>query len=98
VTSVLNFSQLLRIVPDEFRGRVFSTLESLTWATMMLSMTAAGIASKYAGPRTLGLWSGVLSASTAFVWTWMNLTRRLPQPSREGIEPDEIEVHGEPTV
>ena len=29
VSSVLNMSQLLRIVPDEFRGRVFATMESL---------------------------------------------------------------------
>ena len=47
VSSVLNVSQLLRRVPDEFRGRVFATIESLTWSTMMVSMTAAGIASQY---------------------------------------------------
>ena len=50
VSSVLNVSQLLRHVPDEFRGRVFATTESLTWSTMMVSMTAAGIASQYHSP------------------------------------------------
>ena len=45
VSSVLNFSQLLRHVEDRFRGRVFATLESLTWSTMLLSMMAAGAAS-----------------------------------------------------
>ena len=64
----LNVSQLLRRVPDEFRGRVFSTAESLTWSTMMVSMTAAGIASQYHGPRTIGLVAGILSSSTAIFW------------------------------
>src|SRR5262245_59009202 len=38
VTSVMNFSQLLRHVSDTYRGRVFSTIESMVWSTMMLSM------------------------------------------------------------
>src|SRR5258706_14570155 len=42
VTSVMNFSQLLRHVSNEYRGRVFATIESMTWSTMMLSMMAAG--------------------------------------------------------
>ena len=40
VSSVLNTTLLLRHVADSFRGRVFSTNESLVWATMMLSMLA----------------------------------------------------------
>ena len=47
VSSVLNVSQMLKRVPDEFRGRVFATIDSLTWSTMMVSMTGAGIASQY---------------------------------------------------
>jgi len=65
VSSVLNVSQLLRRVPDEFRGRVFSTAESLVWSTMMVSMTAAGIASQYHSPRTIGLVAGILSSTAA---------------------------------
>jgi MFS family permease len=98
VSSVLNFSQLLRHIPDEFRGRVFSTMESLTWATMMLSMMAAGAASEFASVRTIGAWSGVLSASTAFWWAWANWKGRLPEPPQAGVSPEEVEVHGEPTV
>ena len=41
--------QLLRIVDDRFRGRVFSTMESTQWSVMMLSMVAAGMASQYRG-------------------------------------------------
>jgi len=98
VSSVLNMTQLLRNVPDEYRGRVFATNESLTWAVMMLSMAAAGVASISVSPRTIGVWSGVLSSTTALAWGFLNLTGRLPEPSREGVEPEEVEVHGEPTV
>ncbi len=47
VSSVLNYSQLLRHVANEFRGRVFATMESMVWSTMMISMMLAGIASQY---------------------------------------------------
>jgi len=98
VSSVLNMSQLLRHVSDEYRGRVFATMESLTWAVMMLSMSGAGIASLEVDPRTIGAWSGVLSSTTAIAWAVLNLSGRLPEPEATGIERDEIEVHGEPTV
>jgi hypothetical protein len=95
---VLNFTQLLRHVADEFRGRVFSTIESMTWATMMLSMMAAGVASTSWSPRTIGAWAGVLSSTTALFWGWANWTGRLPEPPAVGVEPEEVEVHGDPTV
>ncbi len=98
VSSVLNFAHLLRHVPDEYRGRVFATLETLTWSTMMVSMMAAGIASQSVSPRIIGLWSGLFSSSTAVFWTWLNLAGRLPEPPATGVEPEEVEVHGEPTL
>ncbi len=98
VSSVLNMSQLLRRVSDEFRGRVFATMETMQWSTMMLSMAGAGVASQNWSPRTIGLVSGLLSSSTAFFWLWANWTGRLPEPAREGVEPEEIEVHGDPVV
>jgi predicted MFS family arabinose efflux permease len=98
VTSVLNFSQLLRHVANDYRGRVFSTVESMTWSTMMLSMMAAGIASQYYSPRTIGAVSGALSSTTAIFWCWAHLAGKLPEPKREGIDPREVEVHGEQTV
>lgn len=96
VSSVLNYTQLLRHVSDEYRGRVFSTMESMTWATMMLSMMGAGVASQAWGPRTIGAWSGVLSSTTAIFWAWANWSGRLPQPPEEGAAPEEVEVHGDP--
>ena len=98
VSSVLNLSQLLRRVPDEYRGRVFSTIESLVWSTMMFSMTAAGIASQYQSPRTIGCVAGILSSSTAVFWAWANWKGKLPEPEPLPEEPEEVEVHGEPTV
>ena len=80
VTSVLNNAQLLRHTPDQFRGRVFSTLESLRWSSMILSMAAAGIASQYCSPRTIGLIAGALGLATALAWAWLDSTGRLPEP------------------
>ena len=98
VSSVLNTSQLLRRVPDEFRGRVFSTSESLTWSTMMISMTAAGISSQYHSPRAIGFVAGLLSSSTALFWGWANWQGKLPEPAPLPVEPEVVEIHGEPTV
>ena len=80
VTTVLNNAQLLRHTPDEFRGRVFSTMESIRWSVMIVSMAAAGIASQYVSPRTIGLVAGALGSVTAVGWAWMDWSGRLPEP------------------
>ena len=100
VSSVMNTSQLLRHVSNEFRGRVFATIETFSWSTMMLSMLGAGLASQKwpQGSRMIGAVSGLLSSSTAIFWLWANWTGRLPEPAVEGIEPREVEVHGDPVV
>jgi len=98
VSSVLNFAQLLRHVSGEYRGRVFSTIESWTWMTMMISMAIAGAASEKVDPRTIGAAAGCLSASTAFFWAWANWSGKLPEPVLAGVEPEEVEVHGDPVV
>ncbi len=98
LSSVLNTGKLMRHVPDAFRGRVFSTLESTTWSVMMISMMLAGIATQYWDPRTIGAIAGALSSTTAISWAWMNATGRLPEPAREGVELEDVEVHGDPTV
>jgi MFS family permease len=98
VSSVLNMAQQLRHVPNEFRGRVFSTIESWNWMTMMLSMALAGVASEHHSPRVIGAWSGVLSSLTGVFWAWANFAGKLPEPELAGVDPDEVEVHGDPTV
>ncbi len=83
VTSVLNNLQLLRHTPDQFRGRVFATMESLRWSVMMVSMAAAGIASQFVGPRLIGLIAGAFGTLTAVGWGWYDSAGRLPEPSRK---------------
>ena len=92
ISSVLNVTQLLRRVPDGFRGRVFATIDSLTWSVMMLSLTGAGVASQYHGPRTIGFVAGILSSSTAIFWGWADWKGKLPEPESLIIEPPEVEV------
>ncbi|PWU07107.1 MAG: MFS transporter [Terriglobia bacterium] len=98
VSSILNMSQLLRHVSDSFRGRVFATNESMQWSVMMISMTLAGVASQTWNPRTIGAIAGALSSTTAIFWGWAHVTGRLPEPPREGVLPEEVEVHGDPAV
>jgi MFS family permease len=82
VSSVLNMTQLLVHVADEYRGRVFATLETIVWSVMMLSMLGAGAASETVHPRTIGFVAGVLSSTTALYWWWANTSGRLPEPPR----------------
>jgi predicted MFS family arabinose efflux permease len=80
VSSVLNWSLLLRLVAPDFRGRVFATNESLVWSTMMLSMLAAGVASQHVDPRAIGAVSGVISSLTAVYWLWADRVGLLEEP------------------
>jgi MFS family permease len=84
VTTVLNNAQLLRHTPDEFRGRVFATMESLRWSAMIVSMAAAGIASQSMSPRSIGLVAGAFGLLTALAWAWCDWTGRLPEPRPAG--------------
>ena len=92
VSSVLNWSNLLKHVDDRFRGRVFSTIETMNWSTMMLSMLGAGTASQYFSVRAIGACSGLLSSSTAIFWGWANWRGKLPEPS---VTTDDqfVEIH-----
>lgn len=98
VNSVLNYSYLLRTVSDQYRGRVFATMETLTWAMMMISLMGAGIASTHYSPRTIGAVAGLLSSTTAIFWGWANWTKRLPLPELAGVDITTVEVHGDPVL
>jgi len=96
VSSLLNWSNLLKHVDDRYRGRVFSTIETMNWSTMLLSMLAAGLASQHHSVRLIGAVSGLLSSSTAIFWGWANWSGKLPEPAM--TEDDaEVEIHGDPT-
>ena len=98
INSVLNYSYLLCTVPNQYRGRVFSTMETLTWGMMMLSMMGAGIASAHYSPRAIGAVAGILSSTTAAFWGWANWRGSLPLPEFAGVERRTVEVHGDPIV
>ena len=95
VSSVMNFSRLLRHTQDRYRGRVFATLETLTWSVMMISMMAAGAATIRYDPRTIAAVAGIVSSTTAIMWTWLNWTGRLPEPAlaSASAEEEEAELH-----
>ncbi len=98
VAAILNTTLLLRHVPDAYRGRVFATIETLTWGTMMLSMALTGWATEHYDPRTIGAAAGVLSCSTAVIWMAAGWRGMLVKPSPLGVPEEEVEVHGEPGI
>jgi hypothetical protein len=61
-------------------------------------MMLAGIASQRWDPRTIAAVAGALSSTTAVFWGWANAAGRLPEPPRDGVDPGDVEVHGQPTV
>jgi MFS family permease len=96
--SVLNYSYLLRTVPNRYRGRVFTTIDTFEWTMMMVSMMGAGIASMHYDPRVIGTVAGLLSSTTAIFWAWANWTGRLPQPVFVAREHPQPEVQPDRTV
>jgi hypothetical protein len=98
INSVLNYSYLLRIIKNRFRGRVFATIDTFTWTMMMASMMAAGIASTHYNPRLIGTVAGLLSSTTALFWGWANWTGRLPLPDFETEAQPELEVPPDRTI
>lgn len=91
VSSVLNQSQLLHHVENRFRGRVFSTMESMQWSVMMLSMGATGLASTRADIRSIGVCAGIASSTTALFWGWAHFSGRLPEPQLQPApEPEPV--------
>jgi MFS family permease len=90
--SVLNRTILLTCVPDGLRGRVFTTVDAILNASMMLSMGFAGIASTTYTPRQIGVVAGILTASTAVFWAWANAAGKLVEPERSAFS-DDVEHH-----
>jgi hypothetical protein len=79
---------LLTHVPDEYRGRVFTTIDAMSNGTMMASLAVASVATLHYDPRSIGVVAGCLSTSTAFFWLWAQVTGRLMEPRTE--DPGEV--------
>ena len=59
---------MMRTLPDDYRGRVFTTDRSLELATMAISTIVTGWLLTWFNPRSLMIASGLLSASPGLVW------------------------------
>jgi MFS family permease len=81
--NVQNRTMLLRYVPDELRGRVFTAMDAILNTTMLLSLTVASYATSYFGPRSIALVAGIFSTLSALPWAWMTFTGRLPAPDTQ---------------
>jgi hypothetical protein len=87
--SVLNRTILLTRVPDALRGRVFTSVDVLLNASMMASMGVAAVACIRYTPRQIGVWAGLLTASTALFWAWANAAGLLREPAAREAGEDE---------
>ncbi len=73
---------LMRLVPDNLRGRVSTTdraSELLVWS---LSTAIAGWSLKFVTPRSLTVIAGLLSATSGVMWLGLLVSRRLRLPER----------------
>jgi MFS family permease len=72
---------MMRVIPDEYRGRVFTTDRALELATMTLSMIVTGPLLTWINPRTMMIASGLLSASPGVVWLLAVWRKRFGVPA-----------------
>lgn len=79
-SSVVNYSRMQEYVADEYRGRVFAAMETMTWTTMMISMFLCGLATESMDPRHIGAIAGLLSACTGVAWAAANALGWLRKP------------------
>ncbi|MEO6726555.1 MAG: MFS transporter [Blastocatellia bacterium] len=78
---------MMRMLPDGFRGRVFTTDRALELSTMTLSMLVAGSLMNWFSPRAMIIVSGLLSASPGLLWLlalWLTRFRVPACAVREG--------------
>ena len=73
---------VMKVVPDEYRGRVFTTDRSLELGMMTISMIVAGWLLKWVSPLTMVVVSGMLSATPGIVWLLAMWLRRFSVPAR----------------
>jgi sugar phosphate permease len=73
---------VMKVVPDEYRGRVFTTDRSLELGMMTISMIVGGWLLKWVSPLTMLIVSGMLSATPGVVWLLAMWLRRFSVPAR----------------
>jgi MFS family permease len=73
---------MMRTLPDDYRGRVFTTDRSLELATMAISTIVTGWLLTWFSARSLMIASGLLSASPGVVWLLALWLARFSVPAR----------------
>jgi MFS family permease len=73
---------LMRVIPDQYRGRVFTTDRSLEIGMMTISMVVAGWLLNWVSPMTMLIVSGLLSATPGVVWLIVAGFGRFTVPAR----------------
>ena len=73
---------MMRMLPDDYRGRVFSTDRSLELATMAISTIITGWLLTWFGARSLMIASGLLSAGPGVAWLLALWLARFKVPTR----------------
>lgn len=84
---------MMRMLPDNLRGRVSTTDRAAEIFVMSLSTIVAGWALNVLTPRTLTILSGLLSASPGLLWLALFASGklRLPQAALISVEEEETE-------
>lgn len=75
-------TMMMRVLPDEYRGRVFTTDRSLELSTMALATIISGWLIEWMGPRALMTLSGILSATPGVVWLLAMSLKGFSVPAR----------------
>jgi MFS family permease len=75
-------TMMMRVLPDDYRGRVFSTDRSLELATMAISTIVTGWLLTWFGARSLMIVSGLLSAGPGVIWLLSLWFARFAVPTR----------------
>ncbi len=75
-------TMVMRVTPDEYRGRVFTTDRALELTMMMISMIVGGWLLTRFSPRTMMITSGMLSAIPGIVWLLAMWLTRFSVPAR----------------
>jgi MFS family permease len=75
-------TMMMRMLPDDYRGRVFTTDRSLELATMAISTIIAGWLLTWFSARSLMIASGLLAASPGVVWLLALWFARFAVPTR----------------
>ncbi|MGA9769639.1 MAG: MFS transporter [Blastocatellia bacterium] len=75
-------TMMMRVIPDEYRGRVFTTDRSLELAMMAASTIVTGWLLTWFSPRTMMIVSGLLAASPGLFWLMAMWASRISVPPR----------------